>query len=209
MLMHEEGPERPLKVVRILGMAPNLANTPPPKPGEETWLSNSTRGYFRRLPHSKDTWTRYFNLHSVKHQKLTYPETYAWYQSLDGKRPIYFQKFDPTVPGCVVFPKETIQEHFKTGPGPQKYFTFTGAWLIALAIYEGFDRIEMWGFEVRSTKPAYAWERPCFFYWVDLARKRGIEVFLPPELDQTKDTNPGDPETYTGPLYGWETKPED
>lgn len=75
-------------------------------------------------------------------------------------------------------------------------------------MYEGFQRIEYWGFRLNATKPAYTWERPCFFYWVKRARDAGVEVFIPPELDQTKDTEPGDPEKYKGPLYGYETRPE-
>jgi len=198
-----------MKTVRIMGMAPNLGATPPPLLGEEVWLSNWHYGYNQRLPRALEEWTRYFNLHSRKHQIETYPDGYKWYQKQDGTRPIYFQKVDPTIPGCIAFPGPLLQEHFKTSDKPQRFFTFTGAWLMALAMHEGFERVELWGFELRSTKPAYKWERPCFFYWVKQLQDAGIEVMIPPELDMTRDTEAGDPNAYVGPLYGYETKPED
>ena len=70
---------------------------------------------------------------------------------------------------------------------------------------EGFDRIELWGFELRRDHQ-YDFERPAFFYWVEQARKRGIDVFIPEGVEITP---PGDPSTYaTGPLYGFEPHSE-
>lgn len=193
------------KIVRIYGMAPNMGNASPPPAGVEVWCSNDKRGYQQRYPPALQEWTRWFNMHSRRHQQETYLDCYRWYQSLPTDKPIYMQRVNPDIPASVEFPCLEIQEYFKTSSKPQRYFSFTGAWLMALAIYLGFERIEMWGFEIKSTKPAYAWERPCFFYWVDEARRRGIDVWLPPELIIT---DAGDPNTYTGPLYGYETKPE-
>lgn len=188
-------------------MAPNLGATPPPLDGEEVWLSNYHHGYNQRLPRALAEWTRYFNLHGITHQKTTYPDGYKWYQKLDGTRPVYFQKVDSSVPGCVEFPRAEIQAFF---PHPiNKYFTCSGAWLIALAIVEGFERIELWGFEIRPTKPAYAWERPNMFFWIEEARKHGVDVWIPPELKPLQEGEKvGDPHSYSGPLYGYETKPE-
>ena len=89
-----------------------------------------------------------------------------------------------------------------------RYFTCTVTWLIALAIMEDFDRIELWGFQLVDKRSGnHAFERPAFFYWVDQARKRGIEVTYQREIDAIPFVV-GDPATYSGPLYGYETKPE-
>lgn len=197
-----------MKTVRILGTASSLANAPPPNLGEETWIANARLGYTKIYPRALEDWTRWFNLHSRKHQKGTYLRTYNYQRKLDGSKPIYNQKVNPEIPGSTRFPGPELQEYFKTSDKPFRYFTFSGAWLIAFAIYLGFDRIELWGFEVAHTKPAYSWERPCFFYWIHEARKRGIEVILSQAVDLSKGTEPGDPDTYTGPLYGYDTKPE-
>jgi hypothetical protein len=60
--------------------------------------------------------------------------------------------------------------------------------LMALAMYEQFERIELWGYQFgegsrasteRSRK--YAFERPAMHYWIGRARQAGIDVVLPRE----------------------------
>lgn len=195
------------RVVRICATAPNLTEMPPPQPGVEVWLANWHKGYNRKLPRLLGEWTRYFNLHSRRHMNATYPHGVRWYKSQDGTRPIYFQKHQPDIPGSTPFPREAVEQHFG-----HSYFTFSGAWMAAFAIMEGFERIEFWGFMLRD-KPdrhneCYKFERPCFFYWVQEARNRGIEVIYQQEIADLP-FEPGDPHTYTGTVYGFETKPED
>ena len=165
-----------------------------------------------RLPRALKEWTRYFNLHSRKWMDFKYPQGVEWYIKQGPDRPIYFQKHQPDIPGSKVFPREEIQQFFATPKGPNRYFSCTVTWQIAFAIYEGFERIELWGFALSDSKPnasdCYTHERPCFFYWVKQARDRGIEVVYQPEVMKIPFV-PGDPDTYDGLLYGYETKPEE
>ena len=205
-----------MKTVRIYGSARNVREAPSRSPDEkdiEVWLSNSPTTVLLRCPRAINDWTRWFNLHSHKHMVGTYPSGYSYYQTKAEGRPIYLQKVQPDVPTSVAFPREAIQEAFATTKGPNRYFTCSVAWEIALAILEGFERIELWGFELRDTKPgsAFAWERPCFAYWVKQARDRSIEVFYQQAIHTLEDAGkliPGDPDTYDGLLYGYSTKPE-
>lgn len=203
-----------MKTVRIYGMAPNLSNTPPVPPeevGTEVWLSNWHRGYIIRLKRALSEWTRYFNLHSKAHQLKTYPNGYLWYQNNAKKGRIILRDADPDITPSEVFPGPQIQAHFSTDGTPFRYFTCSVCWFIALAIWERetgqvpWERIELWGFEVRATKPKYAFERPCIAYWIDQAEQRGIEVWTPPEMIRPTPAEAGDPTTYTGPLYGYQT----
>ena len=196
-----------MKTVRIYGMAPNLRQTPiPPKDGTEVWLSNWHKGYLQRLPRALTEWTRYFNMHSKRHQLKKYPAGHKWYQDHAHKGRIVLRDPDPDITPSEVFPGPELQAHFSTDNGkPQRYFTCSACWFIALAIYEGFERIELWGFEVRATKPAYSYERPCIAYWIREAEARGITVWTPPEMIRPTPEETGDPNTYTGPLYGYET----
>lgn len=143
----------------------------------------------------------------------TYPASYSYYQTKANGRPIYLQKAYPDIPTAVAFPRKEVQEFFRTRKGPNRYFTCTVCWLIAFAIYEGFERIELWGFELRDTKPgsAFAWERPCTAYWIQQARDRGVEVFYQKAIEHLYEAGkmiPGDPDAYDGKLYGYSTKPE-
>ncbi len=55
----------------------------------------------------------------------------------------------------------------------------------------------------------HAQQRAGFLYWIERARTAGIDVMVPkghighPEGDGT-ETRPGNPDAYTGPLYGYE-----
>jgi hypothetical protein len=198
-----------MATVRILGLAPNIQDMPPFQPGVEVWACNNPYTYRKLLPSliKEDHWTRWFNLHSRMHMQETYPAGYFWYTQ--QSKPIYTQRHQPDIPGCITFPGKAIQEAFPLPDGtPTRYFTCSVCWLIAFAILEGFTHIELWGFELRDKRAGrHAFERPCFFYWVQQARDRGIDVMFPPEV-AALPFEPGDPTTYTGPLYGYETKPE-
>jgi hypothetical protein len=201
------------KTVRIYGTAPNLIKTPPPQRGEEVWLSNSPLVYGKRFKRALTEWTRWFNIHSRKHIISTYPSGWQYYITEAHGRPVYTQVAQPELPSGVVFPGPAIQAAFALPDGrPNPYFTSTVCWLIALAILEGFERIELWGFRLTNDKRRYSacyeWERPGFFYWVQQARDRGIEVTYQKEVERLPFA-PGDPTTYTGPLYGYDTKPEE
>jgi hypothetical protein len=195
-----------MKTVHIYGTAPNLANAPPPLEGVEVWACNNPKGYNRRRVKTLQEWTRWINMHSLRHMKGAYPKGYSYYRAeAKNGREVMLQEIQPDIQGCLAFPREALQERFKTSDKPQRYFTCSVSWFIALAIHEGFERIGLYGFELRLSKPRYAIERPCFFYWLEQARLAGIEVILPPELDMSKDTEPGNPNLYDGPLYGFET----
>jgi hypothetical protein len=202
-------------VVRIYGSARNIRETPPRvgDPNVEAWVANSPTTMRLRCPRSLTDWTRWFNLHSKQHILGTYPSGWHYYKHQAAGRPVYLQKADPDIPSSVAFPREAIQAYFATANGPNRYFTCSVCWLIALAVFEGFPRIELWGFELRDTKPgsAYAYERPCFAYWVQQAIDHGVDVVYQAEIARLKENGllvPGDPDAYTGPLYGYSTKPE-
>lgn len=199
-------------VICIYGMAPNLSQTPPPLLGEEVWLSNWHHGYNLRLPRALKEWTHYFNFHSRAHMEKTYPSGVEWYKEQGASRPIYFQKHQPDIPGSVLFPRKEIEAYFPEAIGPtgKFYSTCSICWLLPFAIMKKPKCIKLWGFALSDKKPkdAYKFERPCFFYWVKQARSRGIEVIYQREVEDLP-FEPGDPSTYTGTVYGYETKPEE
>lgn len=191
-----------MKTVWILGQAPNLSAVPVPSPGTEVWCANQWKMY-RRLSGGAvtDHYTRWFNLHPPEWIRNISRREWKRLTHLDGTRPVYLQEATADVPGSVKFPREQIQEYFGSKSQPFRYFTLSAGWLIAFALFEGFERIELHGFELRQAH-RYEFERPCFFWWTREARSNGVEVWLPPEIVPGP---PGDPQAYTGPLYGYET----
>ena len=55
------------------------------------------------------------------------------------------------------------------------FFTCSTAFMIALAIMEGFGQIGLHGIDMENGSE-YAWERPCVAYWIGQARARRIVV---------------------------------
>ena len=141
----------------------------------------------------------------------TYLSSFMWHLTQDGSKPFYTQKFWPDIPGCIAFPRKFIQDYFATAKGPNRFFTCSVGWLLAFAIICNPKAIELWGFMLKDkpdrSNDCYKFERPCFFYWVQQARNRGIKVAYQQEITDLPFV-PGDPDAYMGPLYGYSTKPE-
>ena len=95
------------------------------------------------------------------------------------KFPIYMQKKEPDIPSSVEFPKEEIMRVFG------RYFTNSISWEIALAIYEGFGTIYLYGVDMAQDSE-YSFERPSVEYFLGWARGRGINLVIPEKSDLLK-----------------------
>jgi hypothetical protein len=190
-----------MKTVQILGTAPNLVHTLPLL-DKERWGCNSPLPFYKRWrPNSEETqpavtFTRWFNMHSRGHMLRKYPDWYWWYGKQVAPKRIVLQEVQPDIPCSERFPKEDVLAY-----AGHAYITHSAAWFMALAGMEKFERVEMSGFLLRRDHQ-HSFERPCFFYWVERLRREGVEVILPEDLEVGEG---GDPFSYTGPLYGYET----
>lgn len=139
-----------------------------------------------------DNWTRWFDLHRTPRIRRRRPQTYAWYTQQDGRRPIYLLDVDPGIPGCVAYPRDAILARFQTRRCASSF-----DWMFALAIDEGFERIELCWCRMRDTEE-YAKQVPSANYWIGRAEERGIEVVIHGD----SALQPADR------LYGYETAQE-
>lgn len=119
---------------------------------------------------------------------------YAWLQSED--RPtIYMQEKYEDVPKSEKYPLDELcaelLSHLKVNGKPAKYFTSSVAFAIALGIYHGYKRIEIYGVEM-ETDTEYRFQRDGVTFWVGYAAGRGIDVDI-----TTK-------QILMAPLYGYE-----
>ena len=80
-----------------------------------------------------------------------------------------------------------------------RYFTSSAPYMIALALHEGYERIEIYGFEMSSAEE-YSYQKPCMEFWLGIAvGKIGAEnVYLPPECKLLGETTK---------LYGYDKIP--
>jgi len=167
------GPPLPLRrKVAIIGGGPSRRRAPFSDPTWEIW------GFSSRLwsPPRIDRW---FEIHAMTdlRQQLSWRKkgrrSFGGYmrfmRNLDC--PVYMQRVNPRIPTSVEFPLEVLLNEFG------RCFTSTAAYMIALAIHEGYDVIGLWGVDLRGSE--YRRYRPAIKYLLGVARQRGIELVLP------------------------------
>jgi len=125
--------------------------------------------------------TRWFQIHPRRSYDINIGRDHshhAW-MTQQNKFPIYMQDQQPDVPVSVRFPKEEIMDHFGN------YFTNSISWEIALAIYEGFEEIHVYGVDM-AMDSEYEYERPSVEYFLGWAKGRGIKLIIPAGSDLLK-----------------------
>lgn len=113
----------------------------------------------------------------------------AWLS--DQKFPVYVQQID-LIPNGILFPAEELVAEFGC-----YWFTSSVAWLMAYALTKGVTEIGLYGIDM-TTKDEYLCQRPGVHYWMEVAARRGVRIYVPPESDLLQPP----------PLYGYsETSP--
>lgn len=173
-----------MRTVQILGKAPNAVMAAA-RSGVERWGCND-------LPARLDegwrftAWDRWFDRHTQAHIRKHRPEAWAWYRAQDGRRPIYTLDVEPEIPGSVRYPIEPVAAAFRWGGQDEEFFTSSIDYMLALAILEGFERIEVYGVDMWAAAHERNVQRNGAHYWIGLARGRGIDVVIPDESSLCK-----------------------
>lgn len=114
---------------------------------------------------------------------------YSEWLKRDDIPPVYMQKYYPEIPQSVQYPLDGIMK-MTSNFEHNKFITSSPAYGIALAVYKGYKRIEIYGVEM-ETQTEYMYQRAGIAYWVGVAIGKGIEVRTPTNIFQE-------------PLYGYE-----
>jgi len=140
---------------------------------KETGIIPALHPSRRKWAAKPSRWLQLHNYQTIS-RALNHNDEYhfEWLKSATGF-PIYMQRKFPMIPESVVYPIDEIIE--MTGG---RYFTSSFAYMIALAIYEGFDWIGCYGFEM-ATDSEYFHQRSNAEYLIGFARGKGIHVELP------------------------------
>jgi hypothetical protein len=75
------------------------------------------------------------------------------------------------------YPLQEIIEKYNS-----RYFTNSISYMIAYAIYKGYQKIDMYGVDMNCVSE-YSFERPSVSYWMGFARGLSIEVSIASDLD--------------------------
>lgn len=94
--------------------------------------------------------------------------------------PVYMLQKEHDVPMSVAYPMDEVRDQLGKTCYGTAYLESSIAYMMALAILQGADRIGIWGCDL-ATGGEYAYQRPNMEYLIGLARGRGIKVFVPPQ----------------------------
>ena len=178
-----------MKTVAIVGSHPaTRENAPWDDPGVDIWVFNEACTNVR----AKDDptlWVKRCDAVFQMHIPGVYrspvnrsaPRHWEWLQQ-SHDFPIYMQAIDLAVPASQAFPLAEIanellgdliigQIHLRG------FFTSSIAYAFALAIYQEYDHILVYGVEM-SSETEYFYQRECIAFWIALALGHGIRVDL-------------------------------
>jgi hypothetical protein len=185
------------KTVALVGMGQSSAGLAPYKEDVELWSLNETHLYawMQRATrwfqiHPREIWTRELSGRGEKGHA-------EWIRQNPWGIPVYMRFYNNEVIGSVEYPLQEMAEEFfgnferGTEDVETRYFRSTFAYMMALAIHEGFERIEPYGFDFHSGTD-FAKQRECALFWIGMAMGRGITVAVPHNS-----------ELLVGPLYGF------
>lgn len=153
------------KMVQIVGAGPSIADWPVLE-GAERWVFNSSHLTDQGRPYH-----RVFQLHENAFTRQLIPKTWAWCQAQD--RPVYLLDEADDMPTGVRYPLAAVQAFFSTDDHHEQCFGCTVDYLIAFALYEGFDYIDLAGIECWWGNEEYAEQRASISYWMGRARGMG------------------------------------
>jgi hypothetical protein len=117
------------------------------------------------------------------------PKHYEWLQTTSV--PVYMLDHFEDVPSSVKYPLDEIIADVFGNNQQIPYFTSSIAYAIALAVYRGYKRIEIYGVEM-ETQTEYEHQRIGVAYWIGIAVGRGTEINFHSRT------------MFIEPLYGYE-----
>jgi hypothetical protein len=127
--------------------------------------------------------TRWFQMHNkisfTKEHKYNHWE---WLQE-EHDFPIYMLQNYDGIPNNVPYPLREIQNElignfYRGEEKMEKLFSSTLNYQVAQALYEGFERIELFGIEL-SLEGEYRWQREAMAFWVGKADGMGVDIWMP------------------------------
>ncbi len=192
MGVHMVNVEKRKDKVCIVGFAPTWNLTPFSDPDFEVWGLNELYNYFNQIKGAHAS--RWFEIHAPNSPSKNTPQHKAWLKN--ATIPVYMQKHHDDIPSSVAYPLDDIIKWFEDkGHNGARYFTNSISYMIALAIYEGYKEIHIYGVDMAHDSE-YAFQKPSCEYLIGIAEGMGIKVHVPCESDLLK----------AGKLYGYETE---
>ncbi len=178
-------------------------------PGKNTEVWGCNRAYKFYEPHGDlpAILTRLFFFDHVDALREAHPDFTEHLRDLDI--PVECKVPVPEIPKSRAYPLQEVMEYFGLiEPGKrhtlaelltegEPYFTSSITYMIALAIYEGFDTIVLHRFQLGPRSTEYFEQKACINYWVGRALGEGVKI------GRSADSLVTRPHPWEPPLYGY------
>ena len=161
-----------MKLVSIVGLSPSSRDAAFAEVEGDMWSVNT--GHFCFTPEQLSRFTAWFQLHPRREFEMANkdrPQHLEWLKTCDI--PVYMERQWDDIPTSVRYPREEIFNIVGLD-----YFTSSVAYMIALAIYQKYDEIHLYGIDMPS-QTEYFNERPCVEFWLGVAMANDINVYMP------------------------------
>ena len=171
-----------MRQVAIVGLAPSTHDDAPYEdPDWEVW----------GLPWDEEKWPyfdRLFDIHPLECIRKATPSFYrdGYEERLrELENPLYMQEDYVDIPNAIEYPLSEVSNLVGD------YYNSSIAYMLALAIFEEYDKIGIWGVDMdKRGEPGHADEyrdeRPNCEYLLGFAKAKGIEIYLPDECPLLK-----------------------
>ncbi|KKK70959.1 hypothetical protein LCGC14_2918750, partial [marine sediment metagenome] len=170
-----DDPKHPLprKKVAIVGFAEtSRMEAPFNDPTYEVWGLNEL---YLAIPRAD----RWFEIHAENNIKNSFRDPRHWEWLKGCQIPVYMTKKYKEIKACKVYPIELMIKEF----GP--IYSSSIAEMLALAIYEGFTEISLFGVDMALTKE-YGSQKSGVEYLLGVAVGLGIKTYIPMTSDLMK-----------------------
>lgn len=179
-----------LRSLAIVGSHPDTREKAPyDDPDFEIWLFNEAP----QRPDIYKRWDACLQIHKPEVysslENWVNKDHWAWLQRDHGPdKRIFMQEVDYRVPNSVKYPLDEILSLV-----PYKYLRSSPAMALALGIYLGYKRIDLYGSEL-SSNTEYTYQAINYAFWIGFAHGYGVDLNLECWHD----------EFYRQPIYGYE-----
>lgn len=166
-----------MKSVALYGFAPSNREGIWTSKADEIW--SIAWAYKYNIPRID----RLVEIHPVwmqaKSKKPEYSKVREHWKWLKNNKdiPVYMIAEHPDVPKSVQYPLKEVMDLLPVSRR-RNVFTSSFDFLMGLAVHEGFERIEPYGFDMGSDTE-YLYQREGAAYWIGYCDAKGIEVVLP------------------------------
>ena len=164
-----------MKKVALIGYADSRKTFKPEEYDGEIWIMNDMFDLGFKFD-------RIFDIHDDQDilNRVTRRRDLNLFESFKKiQKPIYMQHVWQEIPYSVEYPIGGIEKefHLTEAMGQHLFLTCSPAYMLALAIYEKFEQIELYGIDL-AIDGEFKDELPGVLYWLGLASGRGINIVI-------------------------------